>query len=113
MKKCKKPKKSLLNQFKNEYRDLIDVQRPLVIEQLQNARAMGDLSENADYDAFCVFDADNVVHKDFFEWHLFFDDTAMMKVAVEGNKCNHDISCETALDVNGSTGCNQAQKVIV
>ena len=34
-----------------EYRDLIDVQRPLVIEQLQNARAMGDLSENADYDA--------------------------------------------------------------
>ena len=34
-----------------EFRDLIDVQRPLVIEQLENARAMGDLSENADYDA--------------------------------------------------------------
>lgn len=48
-----------------------------------------------------------VVHKDYFEWHLFFDDTAMMKVAVEGNKRNHDISCETALDVNGSTKCSK------
>ena len=34
-----------------EYRNLIDVERPQVIEALQNARAMGDLSENADYDA--------------------------------------------------------------
>ena len=49
-----------------------------------------------------------VVHKDYFEWHLFFDDTTMMKVTIDGNKRNHDIFCETALDVNGSTGCNQA-----
>ena len=34
-----------------EYRDLIDVQRPDVIEKLQLARSQGDLSENADYDA--------------------------------------------------------------
>lgn len=34
-----------------EYRDLIDVQRPDVIEQLTLARSQGDLSENADYDA--------------------------------------------------------------
>ena len=27
-----------------------------------------------------------VVHKVYFEWHLFFDDTTMMKVAIEGNK---------------------------
>lgn len=40
-----------LENLKKEYRNLIDVERPLVIEQLQNARAMGDLSENADYDA--------------------------------------------------------------
>lgn len=40
-----------LNQLKAEYRNLIDVERPAVIEALQNARAMGDLSENADYDA--------------------------------------------------------------
>lgn len=38
-------------ELEKEYRNLIDVQRPDVIEALQNARAMGDLSENADYDA--------------------------------------------------------------
>lgn len=54
-----------------------------------------------------------VVHKDYFEWHLFFDDTTMMKVKIDGNKRNHDIFCETALDVNGSTGCNQAQDLIL
>lgn len=40
-----------LDQLNKEYRNLIDVQRPEVIEALNNARAMGDLSENADYDA--------------------------------------------------------------
>ncbi len=40
-----------LENLKKEYRDLIDVQRPEVLEALNNARAMGDLSENADYDA--------------------------------------------------------------
>jgi len=54
-----------------------------------------------------------IVHKDYFEWHLFFDDTTMMKVAIEGNKRNHDITCKTALDVNGSKGCNQAQGLIL
>ncbi len=38
-------------QLEKEYRQLLDVARPEVIEQLQAARAMGDLSENADYDA--------------------------------------------------------------
>ena len=40
-----------VEQLKKEYRNLIDVERPAVIEALQAARAMGDLSENADYDA--------------------------------------------------------------
>ncbi len=40
-----------VEQLKKEYRNLIDVERPAVIEALENARAMGDLSENADYDA--------------------------------------------------------------
>ena len=40
-----------VEQLNKEYRHLIDVERPAVIEALQNARAMGDLSENADYDA--------------------------------------------------------------
>lgn len=34
-----------------ELRNLIDIERPRVIEQLTAARAQGDLSENADYDA--------------------------------------------------------------
>jgi len=34
-----------------EYKRLIDVSRPEILEALNNARAMGDLSENADYDA--------------------------------------------------------------
>lgn len=38
-------------QLEKEYRNLIDVERPKVIADLQAARAMGDLSENADYDA--------------------------------------------------------------
>lgn len=33
------------------YRHLLDVERPAIIEALQAARAQGDLSENADYDA--------------------------------------------------------------
>ena len=38
-------------QLEKEYRNLIDVQRPDVIEKLSLARSQGDLSENADYDA--------------------------------------------------------------
>lgn len=40
-----------LEALRKEYRELIDVKRPEVLEALQAARAMGDLSENADYDA--------------------------------------------------------------
>ncbi|MCQ2792825.1 MAG: transcription elongation factor GreA [Bacilli bacterium] len=34
-----------------EYRHLVDVERPQVLEDLNAARAQGDLSENADFDA--------------------------------------------------------------
>ena len=37
--------------LQKEYRHLIDIDRPEVIEALQAARSQGDLSENADYDA--------------------------------------------------------------
>ena len=40
-----------LEKKKKQYRQLVDVERVEVIEQLQAARAMGDLSENADYDS--------------------------------------------------------------
>ncbi len=40
-----------LNDLKNELNELIHVTRNEVIEDLKAARAQGDLSENADYDA--------------------------------------------------------------
>lgn len=40
-----------IEKLKAEYRRLIDIDRPDVIEALKAARAQGDLSENADYDA--------------------------------------------------------------
>ncbi len=38
-------------QLEAELRELLDVKRPNVIKQLQEARQQGDLSENADYDS--------------------------------------------------------------
>ena len=40
-----------LKKLNEELRNLIDVVQPEIIEQLKDARAQGDLSENADYDA--------------------------------------------------------------
>lgn len=40
-----------LEQMKKELEDLIQVKRPEVIKALKEARALGDLSENAEYDA--------------------------------------------------------------
>ena len=40
-----------LAELQKEYEYLIHVEREQVIEELRNARAQGDLSENADYDA--------------------------------------------------------------
>ena len=37
--------------LESEYRHLLDVERPAVTKELVEARALGDLSENADYDA--------------------------------------------------------------
>ncbi len=38
-------------EIKEELNDLINVKRPANIEAIKEARALGDLSENADYDA--------------------------------------------------------------
>jgi transcription elongation factor GreA len=46
------------DKLNSELRNLIDVIRPEVIEQLAFARSLGDLSENADYDAAKARQAD-------------------------------------------------------
>ena len=43
--------KEYYEQLQAQYRHLIDVERPQVLEELAAARSQGDLSENADYDA--------------------------------------------------------------
>ena len=40
-----------LDELKSELKNLIDVRRPENIQAIKEARALGDLSENADYDA--------------------------------------------------------------
>ncbi|MCP4337221.1 MAG: transcription elongation factor GreA [Mycoplasma sp.] len=39
------------NELKKEYKNLLEIERPKVIEELAEARAQGDLSENAEFDA--------------------------------------------------------------
>ena len=40
-----------VSKLEAEYRHLLDVERPAITKELVEARALGDLSENADYDA--------------------------------------------------------------
>lgn len=43
--------KAGIEKLKKELKELIEVKRPEIIKQIQEAREQGDLSENADYDA--------------------------------------------------------------
>lgn len=40
-----------LAELKGELKELVDVKRPEVAQRIKNAREMGDISENAEYDA--------------------------------------------------------------
>ncbi len=40
-----------LDKIKDELRDLIENKRPEIAKRIQNAREMGDISENSEYDA--------------------------------------------------------------
>jgi len=40
-----------LKHLKDEYQDLVSVQRPAVTKRIQRAREFGDLAENSEYDA--------------------------------------------------------------
>ena len=43
--------KEYYDELQAQYRHLLDVERPQVLQELAEARSQGDLSENADYDA--------------------------------------------------------------
>lgn len=51
MEKINRISKKGLEALNKELRELVDVKRPEIIKQIQEAREQGDLSENADYDA--------------------------------------------------------------
>lgn len=40
-----------LEKLKNEFTNLVDVKRPEIAKRIQDAREMGDISENSEYDA--------------------------------------------------------------
>ena len=40
-----------LQKYKDELDELVNIKRPEVIQEIKDAKAQGDLSENADYDA--------------------------------------------------------------
>lgn len=40
-----------LNNLREEYHELISIQRPAITRRIQNAREFGDLTENSEYDA--------------------------------------------------------------
>ncbi|AFO52095.1 transcription elongation factor GreA [Candidatus Mycoplasma haematolamae str. Purdue] len=40
-----------LQELKEQLSHLVNVERPIVLEELKQARSLGDLSENADYDS--------------------------------------------------------------
>ncbi len=43
--------KAGLKELKDEHKNLINIERPKVIEEIKDARGQGDLSENAEFDA--------------------------------------------------------------
>ena len=43
--------KEAIKELRDELKILIEVKRPEVIQEIKDARAQGDLSENAEYDA--------------------------------------------------------------
>ena len=98
------------------------------IEELSNYREIEDsidervrimkdvLDGSEEYDFSCIpeeiidaFVEKIVVHTDYMEWHLVFDENTSLKMSIHGNKKHHDVemTCNSALDVARGTGCNQ------
>lgn len=71
-----------LEEMKKELEHLIQVRRPEVIVALKDARALGDLSENAEYDA-----ARN-------EQAIVENKIKELEVAIENAKIISDVSCD-------------------
>ncbi len=74
-------------QLEKEYRDLLDVQRPDIIQKLALARSQGDLSENADYDA--ARDRQSQIEGRINEIEAIFNNSVSAEEASSGKKGSH------------------------
>ncbi|MBE6147608.1 MAG: transcription elongation factor GreA [Firmicutes bacterium] len=75
-----------LEELKNELEDLINVKRPANIQAIKEARALGDLSENADYDSArneqAVLEARIKKIEQMLENYVIIEETAKDKVGI-------------------------------
>ena len=89
--------KSGYEKTEKELRELIDVVRPQVIEELKAARAQGDLSENADYDAARAKQAE--VEGRIRQLEAILQNAEIIVGSVEANPFQGSISNECALGI--------------
>ena len=78
--------------LQEEYRNLIDVERPDVIQAIKEARAQGDLSENSEYDA--ARDRQAKVESRITEIEHIFDVAIVVDSSSEGEKAGKKIYLE-------------------
>jgi transcription elongation factor GreA len=78
--------------LQEEYRNLIDVERPDVIQAIKEARAQGDLSENSEYDA--ARDRQAKVESSITEIEHIFDVAIVVDSSSEGEKAGKKIYLE-------------------
>lgn len=76
--------------LQEEYRNLIDVERPDVIQAIKEARAQGDLSENSEYDA--ARDRQAKVESRITEIEHIFDVAIVVDSSSEGEKAGKKIN---------------------
>ncbi|QZE12471.1 transcription elongation factor GreA [Mycoplasma sp. Ms02] len=71
-----------LEKYKKEYEHLVNVERPAVQEALKEARAQGDLSENAEYDA--ARERQGIVEGRISELEAIIDRAVLIEVSSQG-----------------------------
>ncbi|ADE19507.1 transcription elongation factor GreA [Mycoplasma crocodyli] len=74
--------KETLEKYKKEYDHLVNVERPAIQAALKDARAQGDLSENAEYDA--ARDKQGVIEGRITELESILDKAVIIETSKDG-----------------------------
>ncbi len=83
--------------LQNEYKQLIEKRRPVAIERLKKARAMGDLSENSEY--FAAKEELAFVEGRVLEIEEILKNAQIIES--NGNKNQVDVGVKVVVEVNG------------